>query len=70
MKYPAMWKVALTIFFFLIVISFSPIVIPENVFKPLFFGLPRTLWMGITISFLIFIDIILAAWASQSINEE
>ena len=30
-----------------VVISFTPLVIPRNVFEPQLFGLPFSLWMGI-----------------------
>ena len=41
------------LFVLIIIVSFSPIVIPEGVTEPWLFGMPRTLWMGIVISFLI-----------------
>jgi hypothetical protein len=36
--------------FLLVVISFSPIVIPYNVYEPMLFGFPYTLWSGIFVS--------------------
>lgn len=44
-----LWQACVVVTIFLIVISFTPLVIPENTAAPYLFGLPRTLWAGIAI---------------------
>lgn len=36
--------------FILFVISFTPLVLPENEMNPFLLGLPYTLWVGIAVS--------------------
>jgi integral membrane sensor domain MASE1 len=38
------------LFFLLVGVTFSPLVIPEGVDTPWLFGMPRTLWAGILVS--------------------
>lgn len=37
------------------ILAFTPFVIPEKIFEPILFGLPRTLWIGLLISLLFII---------------
>ncbi len=48
-------KICLSVVLFLIIviITFSPIVIPANIDTPWLFGMPRTLWSGILVSFVL-----------------
>jgi len=39
----------------LIVISFTPAVIPKNIYKPLFISLPYSLWMGILVTLILIV---------------
>ena len=33
----------------LVILTFTPLVIPDNTYKPMLFGLPYSLWTGILI---------------------
>jgi hypothetical protein len=55
MKRVFYWVIVVS-FLVLVVITFSPLVIPYGVYKPMLFGFPYTLWVGMLIS-LIFIVI-------------
>jgi len=54
------WKLTAIISLLLAVVTFSPLVIPYNVYVPELFGLPYTLWTGILMSFLMLANTILA----------
>ncbi len=43
------------------IITFSPLVIPANKFRPVFAGMPYTLWTGIVMMILFIIITIVAA---------
>ena len=43
------WYLCIVVAIFLTIISFTPLVIPIEVYKPMFGGLPRTLWAGIVV---------------------
>ncbi|MCK5821841.1 MAG: hypothetical protein KAH17_08140 [Bacteroidales bacterium] len=45
------WKICIGIFIILTVISFTPLVIPQNVYKPEIFGIPYTLWTSFLLTF-------------------
>lgn len=38
---------------FVVIISFTPVVIPKNIYKPQLAGLPYSLWMGIIVTVLL-----------------
>ena len=44
--HPVYWKVSCAAVFFLSVLTFTPVVIPEGVAEPALLGVPRTLWAG------------------------
>ena len=43
-------KLCVTAALILVVITFTPLVIPKGVYEPKFIGLPYTLWVGILIA--------------------
>jgi hypothetical protein len=45
------WKLCQWGVLLLSIITFTPLVIPENIYLPELFGLPYTLWMGMLLSF-------------------
>ena len=65
MRNYTVWIVSQVVFVLLCAISFTPLVIPDNIVTPRFIGFPRTLWAGFFVAFLIFVDIVIASWASQ-----
>jgi uncharacterized membrane protein YdbT with pleckstrin-like domain len=38
---------------FVVIISFTPVVIPKNIFNPQLMGLPYSLWVGILVTILL-----------------
>lgn len=59
---------ALTIFLavFVVAISFTPLVIPKNTFKPRLFGLPFSLWMGIFMT----VVLVILTWIATRVHPE
>jgi len=41
------WRIIVAAMILLFFIEFSPLVIPEGQYKPMFFGIPFSLWLGI-----------------------
>lgn len=41
------WYTIVALMFLLFLIEYSPLVIPSGQFKPMFLGLPFSLWLGI-----------------------
>ena len=58
------------IFLIVVILTFSPIVIPEYTVEPWFLGMPRTLWGGILISVVITLLTILLAFVVDEDTEE
>ena len=70
MKKKLIWKLCIVGFFILSAITFSPIVIPYGVIKPILFGFPRTLWMGILISIMFILLTLLGAYSINNKNDK
>ena len=49
------WKICIAIFIILSVISFTPLILPQDVYKPEILGIPYTLWTSfiITLAFVV-----------------
>ncbi|MGW8316784.1 MAG: hypothetical protein ACWGNV_14370 [Bacteroidales bacterium] len=47
-----------------VVISFTPLVIPEQTYRPQLFGLPYSLWMGILVTVLL----VFLTWVATRIH--
>lgn len=69
MRNPILWRFCCAGFFLLSAAAFTPLVIPKDVDTPYLFGMPRTLWAGISISIGLVIVITIASWASSSPKE-
>ena len=44
------WRVCIIIYLILTTISFTPLLIPQNQFKPELFGIPYTMWAGFIVT--------------------
>ncbi len=44
------WKLCVTTALILVIITFTPLVTPHDIYEPKLFGLPYTLWVGILIT--------------------
>jgi len=58
------WKICIAIFIILSVISFTPLVLPQNVYKPEVLGIPYTLWT----SFLITLAFVLLTYVGTKLH--
>lgn len=58
------WRICIAIFIILSVISFTPLVLPQEVYKPELFGIPYTLW----ISFLITLAFVLLTYVGTRLH--
>ena len=47
------WILCCALALILIIISFTPLVIPAGIHKPVLWGIPYTLWVGIAVSILL-----------------
>ncbi|NIP31704.1 MAG: hypothetical protein GTO02_19645 [Candidatus Dadabacteria bacterium] len=59
------WKIYSVIVIILSVIAFTPLVVPYGIADPFFLGLPRTLWLGMSISIGIYIILVIAMLTSD-----
>ena len=59
------WKTCCISCILLNIVSFTPLVIPPQIAEPFVFGMPRTLWAGLLISFGLMIVTIIGAWAAD-----
>ncbi len=46
------WKICIGLALLLTILTFTPLVIPAGVYKPILFGLPYTLWTTILVTIL------------------
>ena len=53
MRYLKRWRFLVGLVILLFLIEYSPLVIPQGQFKPLFFGFPYSLWLGILFAILV-----------------
>ena len=44
------WRICIAVVIVLIIISYTPIVIPKGVYKPMVLGIPFSLWLGFLIT--------------------
>ena len=72
-KHRLLWKFCQLGVVVLSIITFTPLVIPENTYRPELFGLPYTLWVGMLLSMfftlLIFIGITVHSKANKGGGE-
>jgi len=47
------------------VLTFTPVILPQNEYMPMLFGLPRTLWTGILIAFLMVVVTFVGGFVRQ-----
>ncbi|MBT3241957.1 MAG: hypothetical protein HN352_02330 [Bacteroidetes bacterium] len=44
------WKICIIIFVILTIVSFTPLIIPQGIYKPEILGIPYSLWSGFFIT--------------------
>lgn len=52
-NYKRRWNMVMIFAALIIIVTFSPLIIPFNVYKPELLGLPYSLWTGILVSFIL-----------------
>ena len=60
------WRFCCFCSILLSIVAFTPLVIPSGIMKPFVFGMPRTLWTGLLISFGLMIVTIVGASTADS----
>ncbi len=54
------WKITMILTIILLILTFSPMIIPKHIYKPEIAGLPYSLWMSFLVTILMLFNIILA----------
>ena len=49
-KKTVFWRIFVALVFVLIVITFTPLIIPQGIYKPMVLGIPYTLWVSMLIT--------------------
>jgi hypothetical protein len=44
------WKICVTVVVILVVLGYTPLMIPRDVYKPMFLGIPYSLWTSILVT--------------------
>ena len=65
-----MWRICCALVIALSVLTFTPVVLSRNEYLPMLFGLPRTLWTGILIAFLIIVVTFVGGFVRQGHESE
>ena len=47
------WILTVSAAFLVVIISFTPVVVPKNTYQPQLFGMPYSLWMGLLVTILL-----------------
>lgn len=63
------WLIIKILAIFISFLAYTPLVIPQNIIKPFFLGMPYTLWIGIIISITLIILTILGAIFAPNIDK-
>lgn len=63
-KKTVFWRIFVALVFVLIVITFTPLIIPQGIYKPTVLGIPYTLW----VSFLITIVLVLLTYLGSKVH--
>ena len=44
------WRICIVIVLVLVILGYTPLIIPKGVFKPMLFGIPYTLWLDFLVT--------------------
>ena len=69
-KQKLLWKFCQLGVVALSIVTFTPLVIPENTFRPELFGLPYTLWVGMLLSICFTLLIFIGTAVHPGANKE
>lgn len=48
-----MWRICCALVIITSILTFTPLVTPSGIYKPMLFGMPYTMWMGLVESFVL-----------------
>ena len=57
-----LWTLCRIAVFVMVILIFTPLVVPANKSLPLVLGMPYTLWMGLVVSFVLLALTIFGSW--------
>jgi membrane protease YdiL (CAAX protease family) len=63
------WRLACIAVVLLVVITFTPLIVPHGVYTPEILGLPYTLWTGILIAMLLVMLTFIGSWVYPAKEE-
>ncbi len=58
------WRICCVVAILLSVLSFTSLVIPKGIYKPMLFGIPYTLWTG----FLVTVGLVLLTYIATTVH--
>jgi hypothetical protein len=44
------WRICVVLVLLIVVIGYTPLMIPKGVYKPMLFGIPYSLWLGFLVT--------------------
>ena len=44
------WRICIVIVIVLVILGYTPLIIPKGVYKPMLFGIPYTLWLDFLVT--------------------
>lgn len=64
------WRICTTLVILLIIITFTPLIIPVGIYKPMFLGIPYTLWVCFLITVALVVLTFIGSKVHPGIDEE
>ncbi|MGK7396172.1 MAG: hypothetical protein ACNS62_16460 [Candidatus Cyclobacteriaceae bacterium M3_2C_046] len=64
------WRIVRTIALIVALLTFTPLVIPSNVYKPMLWGIPYTLWTGYLVAIVLVVLTYIGTRVHPGIQEE
>jgi hypothetical protein len=64
------WRICIAVVAVIVLITYTPVIIPADRINPSFLGFPYTLWMGITLTIILVILTYIGSKVFPSQNEE
>ena len=69
-KKTVFWRIYTALVFVLIVITFTPLIIPQGIYKPMVLGIPYTLWVSTLITLVLVLLTYLGSKAHPGKDDE
>lgn len=62
MNRPMLWTLCRLSVLIIVILIFTPLVVPAHTSDPFFLGMPYSLWMGLLVSFLLLALTVIGSW--------